>query len=188
VTELLQPISAAVAAVGGLVVASLALWRWWDNLKWRQREEALKLLDDLFLSDRHDGYYALVMTTLEEGETEPCRFEDCFLPHTPQPRDVNHANVIAALQREDCPDDTDAFIKGCFDDLFYYLERIGRSMERRFVTFEDVRSPMEYYVGRMARHKQIYLEYIRRIGATRALYFLNQFRSWREAEPPTNAG
>ena len=70
------------------------------------------------------------------------------------------------------PSGTAAFIQECFDDLFDYLDRIQLFLENESVTLNDVRSPIEYYAKRMARHKAVYQHYIEVLGQPRALHFL----------------
>src|SRR5437660_1372484 len=108
-TELLQAISALVAAVGGLVVALLALCQWRKALRWRQGKEARKLLDDLFLSDKHAGYDALLMTDLPGGVRDD--FEDRRFSNKVM-RKVSHTDVIEALRK--AVQDGDLSVTGVF--------------------------------------------------------------------------
>ena len=72
-----------------------------------------------------------------------------------------------------------AFIWACFDDLFYYLDRIGYFLKQGFLTLDDVRSPLDYYAARMAKQKKVYEDYIRRIRAERAVFLLEHLPGWR---------
>ena len=78
--------------------------------------------------------------------------------------------------REERPPLTDkdkaAFIQACFDDLFYYLERISLFLEKGFVKYEDVCSPLGYYAEQMAKDWTVYKAYMERIRAGRACCFL----------------
>ncbi len=69
----------------------------------------------------------------------------------------------------------DDFIRECFDDLFYYLERMALFLEKGFVKYEDVRSPLGYYAEQMAKNSAdwaVYKGYMERIRASGACCFL----------------
>src|SRR5579862_1263800 len=91
-----------LSALAALAVALLAIWQWWaataqrkKEFRWNQAEQGRKLLDELFLSDKHNGYDALMMTDLPEGES--CPFED-RRSSNPKCHNVNHVDVISALE------------------------------------------------------------------------------------------
>jgi hypothetical protein len=183
----LQGISALAASFGGLVVAFMALYQWRQTTRWRQGEEGRKLVDDLFLSDKHGGTDALLMTELPEGKK--WTFEDKSNSKI-KTHEVNRKDVIEALDGSADTDKT-AFIRGCFDDLFYYLERIDLFLEKGFITYEDVCSPLAFYEEQMAEVAEcykVYKEYIKRIRAGRAVRFLKRLeevRTKRKVIPDT---
>ena len=137
-----------------------------------------KILDDLFLNEKHLGYKALVMIDLRNGEPA-CKFEDNWLKSRIQIREINYQDVIHALE-EDADSDKAAFIQACFDDLFYYLNRIGFFLKEGLLTIKDVQSPLNYYAGKMAGRKQTFEEYMEEIDAKRALSLLELLPGWRE--------
>ena len=81
-------------AIGGLITAFLALYQWRQATRWRQGQEGRKLLDDLFLSKEHEGYYALVMIDLPEGKVE--QFEDEWLKKDIVTHKISHKDVMGA--------------------------------------------------------------------------------------------
>jgi len=187
-TEWVQAVAAVTASVGGLIVASLAIKQWMEAnkhreeaLRWMQEQQSRKVLDDLFLGEGHNGYFALIMADLRAGADE-CRFEDDWIRSKVQVHTINHQQVMAALQATPPPDDRAAFIQGCFDDLFYYLERIDLYLEKNFVRFEDVRSPLVYYAEQVALNTKVYRAYIRKIRADGAGRLLDRFDADRVRE------
>jgi hypothetical protein len=179
---LLPAIASSLASGATLVVAVLALYQWWRATRWRQGEEGRKVVDDLFLSDKHGGTDALVMTDLQDEE--PCPFEepDLIRSKVKKTHQVSHKDVIEALKGSGKDPDKTAFIQGCFDDLFYYLERIDLFLENRFITCDDVRSPLAYYQEQMAKNPEdykVYKAYIRKIRAGRADRFLKRLEKER---------
>ena len=182
ISGLLGALGTIVGAVGGVVVAVLAIQRWKeanrqrrDELSWRQAEEGRKVLDDLLLSEKHGGYDALVMTDLPEKGQFP--FEDRnFSP--PKPYNISHNDIIGALAGP-AGSEKAAFIQACFDDLFYYLDRIGYFLMRGILTPDDVKCPLDYYAEKMARQRALYEGYIRRTRADRALQLLQRLLSWK---------
>jgi hypothetical protein len=201
VAGLIQAITGFIAALGALVVAWVAFRQWGQaiqqrrdetqqreqDLRWRQAEQGRKVLDDLFLSEQHGGLDALMMADLPEGVPE--EFEDRrYNPAAKKPISVCHNQVIDALrkavQNPNALDRTEAFIIECFDDLFYYLERIGLFLKSGFITLEDVGSPLRYYAEKMIRGKtwEVYKNYLETIRAYRALHFLQLVESSRPQE------
>jgi hypothetical protein len=175
-----------------LVVAWVAFRQWGQatrqreqDLRWRQAEEGRKILDHLFLSDQHGGLDALMMADLPEGVTD--EFEDRRYSTAAQKcmRQVRHNQVIEALhmavQNPAALDDTGAFIVGCFDDLFYYLERIGFFQQSGLVTLDDVGSPLGYYAQIMVDGENwgVYDRYLVQILACRARRFLQLVARWQ---------
>ncbi len=194
IANLLQVIAAVVGVfgvlIGGLIAAMKMIGEWRranylrkeandqrrEELRWRQAEEGRKVLDDLFLSDKHDGFNALVMTDLAE-EKEPVPFEDRWMEKIKiEKHDVREKDVLEALKLARSP--KAAFIIGCFDDLFFYLDRIGYYLEEKRIELKDVLSPLDYYSEKMA-HWPEYEGYALRIRADRALRLLKKLPGWQ---------
>jgi hypothetical protein len=178
--QVINGYSGLIAALVTLLVGLLALYQWRVATRWRQGEEGRKLIDELFLGDKHGGYDALLMT--EPGIGEYLWYEDSKGKHYTK---VSHEEAIAALTRAlvgKSQEEKDDFIRECFDDLFYYLERIELFLENRFITYNDVCSPLAYYEEQMAKNSEdykVYKDYIKKIRAGRADRFLNRLKKER---------
>ncbi len=78
-------------------------------------------------------------------------------------------------------DDQALLITDAFDQLFYYMGIFEHWISRDLVTFEDVRHPIDYYIGCMAKDCASVSRYLERFGFYRTIKFLNYFESWRSA-------
>lgn len=72
------------------------------------------------------------------------------------------------------------YIRHCFDVLFFYLERLEKSVTIKLVQWEDIKKPADYYVERLARHKKRILRYLDFTKYHGAKSFLNRFPEWKD--------
>ncbi|MCI0538423.1 MAG: hypothetical protein L0Z50_24720, partial [Verrucomicrobiales bacterium] len=169
-----------------------AIWRREDHeaelhqrdqeLQWKQAELARQLLDDIFDHRPSEDAWDMV-----DGETE---FKDLDGKNL----EISKADIKRALkltivagkpvlldganeeeQREE------KYVRYCFDALFYYLERLERSLTIKVVRFDDLVAPTGYYITLMSDDKSLFEEYSRFIGFDGAIAFMNRFPEWRNA-------
>jgi hypothetical protein len=98
---------------------------------------------------------------------------------------MKHKSLPRSKRMLSQPDEAGVFIRDCFDELFYFFERLEYCIAIGLITFEDVRFPWEYYAGVLGRNKAVFLEYNRPLYYERAIAFLERFQDWSKA--PKNA-
>lgn len=70
-----------------------------------------------------------------------------------------------------------AFIRESYDRLFYHMGKIERSLKSNLIKFEDVRSPMDYYVPFLqSGYGEVLIPYMKQLHHTDALEFMNRFQ------------
>jgi hypothetical protein len=68
------------------------------------------------------------------------------------------------------------FIRESFDRLAFHLGKIERSIESNLIQFEDVQSPMNYYVPFMQeKYKNVLTPYMNQLHQDDAQSFLRRF-------------
>ena len=136
--------SKTVAIVGGLVSAFVLIISLRENtnqkateLRWNQAKLAVELQDDMLINDPQ-SFNALRMTDWSAFD---------FVVNGKTVK-VTREEVRAALDTENDNNlpPNGVFIRESFDRLFYRMGKIERSLESNLVRFEDVCSPMDYYV------------------------------------------
>jgi len=97
-------------------------------------------------------------------------------------RGQQHTIYIKEVQRALHPknDDTlfekDVFIREYFDRLFYHMGRMERSLRTNLIKFEDVKSPLNYYAGKiLACPEASFKPYMRNLMHDDALLLLDRF-------------
>ncbi len=176
----IETVAKIVGIFGILIAAALAIWQARENLKqrkrelrWKQAEMGKKIMDEIY-NDEQSRYAAYMI----EPRKRRYKTRENLTEVITQPM------VLAALEAEILGNEPGhIFIQDCFDDLFYYYDRIEQFLRSELVTFEDVERPTNYYVNLMANDKRVYLTYIKLIGYPDVLRFLDRFESWRDSEP-----
>jgi hypothetical protein len=76
------------------------------------------------------------------------------------------------------------FIRESFDRLSYYLGKIERSLKSNLIIFDDVSSPMDYYVPFLrSKYGRVLIPYMKQLHHNDAIKFMNRF----EPQPAQNA-
>lgn len=177
----IQALSWGVAIIGGLIAAFVAISQLKASteqrkreLRWQQTKAGKELVDCLF--DEPKSSKALTMIDSPGKSYQEIPGND---------KAVQSQDVLKALEVKKASesqlvfthnDDKSIFIRECFDELFYYLERFQYFVENGLVDFQDVRVPAEYYVRRMGSNKGYYLNYSRSIKYDRAAQFLEDLQ------------
>src|SRR5262249_45794692 len=119
-----------------------------QELQWKQAELARQLLDEIFDFPPSEG--ALDML---DGESEFSEFEDAGAKRLKIGKsDIQHALRVGTVAGKRSLLDSasekeqraDKHIRYCFDSLFYYLERLERSVATNVVRFEDLLASSGY--------------------------------------------
>lgn len=167
-------ISRTVAIIGGLISAIALIISLQDNteqrareLRWNQAKLAVELEDDMFINDPQ-AFNALRMIdwgaydyTIKGTEVMITRGE------VQQAFNIDKNNELTPKS---------VFIRESFDRLFYRMGKIERAVKSKLVRFEDVYSPMDYYVPFLrSTHGQVLIPYMEQLHHTDALEFIKRF-------------
>ena len=167
-------ISKAVAIIGGLISAIVLIISLNEStdqraseLRWNQAKLAAELEDDMFVNDLQ-AFNALRMTdwgaydfTIEGTKVMITREE------VQEALNIKNNNGLTPKG---------VFVRESFDRLFYRMGKLERAVKSKLVRFEDVCSPMDYYVPFLrATHGQVLIPYMQQLHHTDALEFMKRF-------------
>ena len=147
------------------------------ELRWKQAESARQLIDQMFHEE--DSNYATIMLDSYTRTYPVPGAGDVEITWT----DVLQALNVQSFAKEDPKSD---FIRDCFDMLIYYLDRFEHLIQAGLITFEHVRTPIQYYVDPMAEHKAIFIPYIQFCKYKNIWRFLDRFPEWAEKRLPSS--
>jgi hypothetical protein len=170
-------VSKVVAIIGGLISAIILILTLHGSteqrareLRWNQAKLAMELEDGM-LNDRH-AFSALNMTDWERKEYKIDGNKD------PNPVMIDSDEVKEALNVNNnfkLPPNG-VFIRESFDRLFYHMGKMERSIESNLIRFEDVRSPLDYYVPLLrAKYGEVLMPYMKQLYHYDAMKFMNRF-------------
>jgi hypothetical protein len=178
-------VSKGVAIIGGLISAIILILTLNGSteqrareLRWNQAKLAMELSDSMLSDDQ--AFNALRMIDWKGYEYQ-VEGEKVFIIS----EEVQDA--LKVENNENLPTNG-AFIKESFDRLFYHLGKMERSLKSELIRFEDIRSPMDYYVPLLrCTYGKILLPYMKQLHHTDALQFMGRVKP--SAEPqPANCG
>jgi predicted peptidase len=93
---------------------------------------------------------------------------------------IPHRDVLTYLHsKKQANSIREQLVQDSFDALFYYLERIENYLKCEFTTFEDIRSPLDYYVILLSKNKVVFEQYLKEIKHQNALDLLERFPEWK---------
>ena len=160
---------AIVTLMLAVLQAALSLHQRWRDLRWKQSEMALRLVDEavtyppsaaaLELIDEHTAVYKV-----DDKQEVIFTYED-----------VVHALAVPPQQF----DRKTAHVRHCFDSLFYYFDRFEQLIRTGALRFEDIDTPWNWYATQLARKAQLYRNYIQYIDYPRAIKFLERYGAWK---------
>ncbi|KAA3619989.1 MAG: hypothetical protein DWQ05_04490 [Calditrichaeota bacterium] len=170
----MEKLAKLVAIFGGLISAIVLIISLNDStnqraseLRWSQAKLAAELQDDLFIND-FQAFNALRMTDWAAYD---------YLIGGVKTR-ITHANVQSALDVINNTELTSkgVFVRESFDRLFYRMGKIERGICSGLLRFEDVYSPMDYYVPfLLSTHRQVLIPYMQQLHHSDALNFMRRF-------------
>ncbi len=166
--------SKTVAIIGGLIsaialVISLraSTAQRASELRWEQAKLAAELQDDMLINDPQ-AFNALRMTDWGafqytiEGEKVGITQEE-----VQEALNVENNNNLPP---------NGVLIRESFDRLFYRMGKIERALASNLIRFEDVCSPMDYYVPFLrSTHGKVLIPYMEQLHHTDALNFIKRF-------------
>jgi hypothetical protein len=171
--------SKAVAIIGGLISAIVLIISLRAStaqrdrgLRWEQAKLAAELEDDMLINDPQ-AFNALRMTDWDAFD---------FTIEGKNVR-ITREEVQEALNVKSNLPPNGAFVRESFDRLFYRMGKIERALESNLIKFEDVCSPMDYYVPFLRfTHGQVLIPYMEQLHHTDALNFMKRFETKPKCE------
>jgi hypothetical protein len=164
-----------VAVFAGIVTALLAVIQAiaatrqrHRELNWKKAETGRDLMDKLLNEPLSNA--ALLML---DSEQRAYKINDGSLTS------ITAADMLSALRVPEAPQELkDEFIRDAFDTLYYYMDRFEHFIKVELTSFDDIRSPLDYYVDYLAEDKKLHQQYIALTRYTRVLKFLERFPNW----------
>jgi hypothetical protein len=167
--------SKAVAIIGGLisaVILIMSLQRGTEQrareLRWNQARLSMELMDGMLSDPQAFNALRMIDWAAYEYQIDGKKVV------------INSGEVQEALDVENNTSLTPSgvFIRESFDKLFYHMGKIERSLKSNLIMFEDVRSPMEYYVPFLrSTYEKILTPYMKQLHHNDALEFMNRFQT-----------
>src|SRR5262245_6802588 len=167
--------SKVVAIIGGLISASILILTLHASteqrareLRWNQAKLAMELEDGMLKDPQ--AFNALNMTDWENKEyTVEGNKVVISSKEVQQALDVNNNFNLPP---------NGVFIRESFDRLFFHLGKMERSIQSNLIRFEDVRSPIDYYVRFLrSKYGEGLINYMKQLNHTDAMKFMNRFAS-----------
>jgi hypothetical protein len=172
--DVLQSSAWIVAAVGGVIAAFMAVIQFREARLWRKTELAKKMLDDLF--DNPSVTAAMVLVDWSNREFEV----------SPGERDrITREELLTALRTDDLHfTPKEVYIRDCFDALLDVFQSLEHYINRKLITYEDVKYPLEYVIEELSGcNKQLGIrprisKYITDYNFVYAATFINRYDFW----------
>jgi len=172
--------AALITLVTAVVTGGFAVCQWRKDLRWRQADLARTLLDAIFNDPASNDAWRMVDDERNYEDLEKVKLQitmdDVRRALKLTMRDGRATLETAAHENDRQKDD---YIRWCFDDLFYYLERLDHSCEIKVIRFEDLLASASYYIELMAAEKELFQRYSQFIRFDRAVHFMERFPEWR---------
>ena len=105
---------------------------------------------------------------------------------------INYSDVLTTVsinQGKPC-DEKPAYIRDCFDWLFYRIDRLEHYIRRCLIQFEDVRDVFKVYAREVESHEDVFNDFLRFHEYNMAREFFSRFKqgSEHQAKSPTRSG
>ncbi len=134
------------------------------ELRWKQAEAAKKLLDEM-LSDPNAK---AAMTMLDWSDRE---FE--IAPGVRAK--IGKQDYVRALRTDGLGfTEKEAYIRTCFDALFYFMAMMEHNIISELVRLEDVAYPLDYFIAIMNRDREVFTKFLKRYDQDRTLLFIER--------------
>jgi hypothetical protein len=171
--KLIAIVGGIVSALGLIITLQGGLTQQARQLRWNQAKLAMEFVDAM-LSDRQ-AFDALRMIDWGQRvyEISPGRTELITSAHVREALDVrNNARLSPS----------GVYVRECFDRLFHHLGKMERSLKSGLIAFEDIRSPLAYYVPILTRtYGDVVTPYMKQLGHDDAQALLQRFPSTPQA-------
>jgi hypothetical protein len=178
--DIIQILSWGAAIIGGLIAAFKAIAELRENrhlrareLRWKQAELAKELLDDLFTNQSAKDALQMIdfnkfSFKIQEGK---------------EMEEITRQQVLESMNPQKTQfTSKELFIRDRFDTLYYYIDRLERSLKSDLVIFDDIQPTLYYYVRKMSLERHAYEQYLSNFGFPLTLSFLNRFLSWKNSK------
>jgi len=161
---------------------ALSLRQWQKGQEWQRAAKGRELVDDLLMSDDSDEecYAWDAMRMLDyQDETKPFRTKKI----SGRQHDVPRKLIEDALADDKPNTHEHIYVRECFDELYFRLGQLQDAIENDLVKLNHVSCPMDYYIGVMAKDKDLkmHYDYMHDFHYERALKFLENFETWNDA-------
>jgi hypothetical protein len=161
---------------------ALSLRQWQKGQEWQRAAKGRELIDDFLQSSDSDvetyAWDAMRMIDYQD-EKRPFRTKTI----SGKRHEVFRKTIEEVLGNPDTDTDALLYIRECFDEFFFRLGQLQDAIDNDLVELKHVSCPIDYYVGVMAKDKdmKLYYEYMRDFHYERALEFLENFPDWEKA-------
>lgn len=175
----IQAVSWLVASVGGLIAAFKAIAELRRGriervreFRWRQARLAAEQLAGL--SSDSQALAALKMLDWSGLSFDTLSGKTAA---------ITHQLMLGALRTSNTEfTDDEKFVRDAFDHLFDWLERLEHFRAVELVAMGDIEPGLSYYVGLLAKDREVFRNYMNTYRFTAALHLLNSFREWCSAD------
>jgi hypothetical protein len=169
----LKDLLQAGAWLASVLLAILTVVKFWSetklsreqrerDLRWRQAQAAKELNDEM-LTDP-EAWAALQMIDSEGARS--------FKLPSEKFAQIGQGDIVAALANTNDVDEKPAYIRDCFDSLFYYMAMLQHYQQSTLIQSADVEFPIHYYLSRLRDLEPPVREYIDRFKLDRTKQFL----------------
>jgi hypothetical protein len=73
----------------------------------------------------------------------------------------------------------EAYVRKCFDALFYYMAMLEHYVKSELVRMEDVTFPLDYFLDKIEPNKQVFLEFLNFYQQHRTIAFMSRLGAAR---------
>lgn len=179
-TEAIQALSWGVGVIGtffllykGLQEIKLSRENSESKLRWDRAEFAKKLDDEV----RNDPLAANAMLMLDGTSRE-------FTLNSGKKFACGTSNIAKFMDLSGSQvNDETRFVRDCLDALFRHFKRQEHYISIELASFSDIRGNYVYYVRNMSKQKDVFENYLRKLGYNSTLEFLERFNVWMGTKP-----
>ena len=170
IKDLLQIGSLAVATIGGLIAAFIAILELQRNrrqreieLRWKKAQLAKEILDEIDKDSLIQNAKDLIDRHVYKYKVNERHMET-----------ITHEEVLNYLKK-DGDSSKEKFIEECLGKFFQKLERIEHFIVINLIDFDDICDPLYWWVKKMSEFRSDYEIFFQRYEYGQAVNFLNRF-------------
>ncbi len=140
------------------------------ELRWKQAEAAKKLLDEMLTDTRAVAAMKMLDWNDLEFEVKP------GLKLT-----IWEHEYVKALRTSNLKfTDKEAYIRDCFDSLFYFMAMIEHYAHSELVRLEDVAFPLDYYMKIINKNRAVFDKFLLHYGLKRTTRMMQRLDRYRD--------